>query len=55
MEVVNNSLKALNGPLRAILDLRLPSEYLLPLQDPAVELIQSLVVFAVILITAGLM
>ncbi|KAF4703494.1 Condensin-2 complex subunit G2, partial [Perkinsus olseni] len=42
-EVVSSSLKALNGPLKAMLDLRLEPKYLLPLQDPVLKLIESLV------------
>ncbi|KAF4662947.1 Condensin-2 complex subunit G2 [Perkinsus olseni] len=42
-EVVSSSLKALNGPLKAMLELRLEPKYLLPLQDPVLKLIESLV------------
>ncbi|KAF4750569.1 Condensin-2 complex subunit G2, variant 2, partial [Perkinsus olseni] len=42
-EVVSSSLKALNGPLKAMLELRLEPKYLLPLQDPVLKLLESLV------------
>ncbi|KAF4676532.1 Condensin-2 complex subunit G2 [Perkinsus chesapeaki] len=41
-DIITSSLKALNGPLKAVLELRLQPKDLMPLKDPVIELVEAL-------------